>query len=527
MDRAFEVREVLSTRGLTLNGVSRKSAELFGRSSEFYIPHTLYTYLMRAGKSPSICQLLALSQITNYRLSDWLLMFGFELDAVFRLRLTLLRRNTVILDSVVYDPCAWIPWFTERAPRVPLAQIAPLGQVLAPAPDKRATKVLAANQRKFLYAVVGAGDLYALPHFAAGSVIRADPLRAGELPTAGDVARPERFFLLEHVAGWSCSRLVALGNNRVLLHCPQGPCIERECKIGRDLRILGAIDAEIRPLTRRAGGGLPSKTAWPPRVWPGDSLHEERSLTDLLRRSRLEAGLSFREASALSRRIAETVGDELYFAAASTLSDYETLSIPPHPVQKIVTLCVLYGIGLEKLLRAGGLPIEHAGREAIPEELLPRATPDRARTQAMNDSKDTQEQGGFLGMLLDQWQEIPLFLRFSLGGLSGIKKLSLSDLFWVGGEHRPRHPLLANASIVAVNRRKRRLAPHRTLDSCQGSLHMVLVRDGSYLCGRCSVDKGNLIVDGYPRAGVSAREFRNSVDAEVVGQVTAIVRRLG
>ena len=39
--RAHQVRQVLSSRGLTLYRVSELSAEFFGRSSLFHVPHNL------------------------------------------------------------------------------------------------------------------------------------------------------------------------------------------------------------------------------------------------------------------------------------------------------------------------------------------------------------------------------------------------------------------------------------------------------------------------------------------------------
>jgi hypothetical protein len=113
MDRAPQVREILSTRGLTLQDVCRKSVEIFGSSSPFCVPHNLYFDLAHAVSIPTIFQTLALSHITGYRLSDWLAVFGFELDAIARLQLRVPRQQTTILDSTVYDEYAWIPWFAE------------------------------------------------------------------------------------------------------------------------------------------------------------------------------------------------------------------------------------------------------------------------------------------------------------------------------------------------------------------------------------------------------------------------------
>jgi len=80
MDRANQVRRILSTRGLTLYRVCQQSAEIFGRSSRFYVPHNLYYDFCNPPLIPTIHQIIALSHITNYRLYDWLAVFGFDLD---------------------------------------------------------------------------------------------------------------------------------------------------------------------------------------------------------------------------------------------------------------------------------------------------------------------------------------------------------------------------------------------------------------------------------------------------------------
>lgn len=524
MDRALQVREILSTRGLTLYSVSRRSAELFGRSSQFYIPHNLYYDLARAVSIPTICQILALSHITNYQLSDWLAVFGFDLDAIVRLKLMIPKQRTTTLDSNVYNMRAWVPWFAERTEDRPVSAIIPLGQLLALAAPKRASDLLGLNRRKFLYARVGDQDLYALPYFVPGSVVRVDTRRVEEL--LGRNANGEGpFFLVEHDFGCTCTRLIPLARDRVLMHCPQRPCAERELRIGRDARILGVIDAEIRRLTLHRPGPVMSRSAAVTKARLAYPSAEPSSLKDLLRRSRMSVGLSFREASSISRLIADTLSDELYFAAASTLSDYEVLSAPPRHIEKIITLCVLYCIGFEQFLRASGLPLDQAGHEPIPDELMPGQLPGRSHGLRIAGQDDVREPSGFLAALVNQWEEVPLFLRFSLDEITGLKRFSLSDVFWVGGDKTPRHPLLINTTFVVVNRRARKPALPTEDAVCEETLYLILRRDGSYLCGRCTLDEGNLVVHGYPRSGVGTQQFRNGADAEVVGRITTILRR--
>jgi hypothetical protein len=527
MDRAQQVRAILSTRSLTLYNVSRRSTDLFGRSTPFYVPHNLYYDLAHTLSTPTIFQILALSHITDYRLFDWLAVFGFNLDAISRLQLSIPRQQTTILDSTVYDTYAWIPWFAERPQISSASSTAPLGHFLTWAPPERATELLALNKKRYLYAVIGERDLYAVPYFVPGSIIRADAQRGEEVLLGNDKSGEGPFFLVEHDFGWTCSRLTRLGKDRILLHCPQRPCAERELSTGRDARVLGVIDAEIRPLppdnqSKRTQTKL--VTSGKPRI--ERLLGKQASLTDLLRRSRVRVGLSFRDASSISRWIADTLSDELYFAAPSTLSDCEVLPAPPRHVQKVITLCLLYCIGFEQFLRAAGLPLGLAGREPIPDELVPRPPRSRNHTLRIPSPDGAPKPSSFVDALLNLWEEIPLFLRFSPDQITGLKGLSLSDMFWVGGNKAPQHPLLVNSTLVAVNRRARKPSPNTRNAVCEQPLYVILIRDGSYLCGRCSLDEGNLVVHGYPGTAATTHQFRNGVDAEVVGQVTTIVRRL-
>jgi hypothetical protein len=527
MDRALQVREILSTRGLTLYNVSRQSAEIFGRSSQFYIPHNLYYDLAHSPSMPTICQMLAFSQITGYRLSDWLAVFGFDLDAISRLQILIPRQQTTVLDSAVYDTYAWIPWLDERPATGLSRSIAPLGHLLTWAAPRRARDLLAMNRRKFLYAMVGERDLYALPYFVPGSIVRANVRPVEELLIGRNTNGEGPFYLMEHDFGSTCSRLIRLGKDRVLLHCPQRPCAERELHIGKDARILGVIDAEIRSVapdshSRRVMAkstvlGKP-RLEHPPR--------EQTSLKGLLRHSRMSVGLSFREASSISRWIAKTLSDELYFAAVSTLSDYEALPAPPRHIQKIITLCLLYCIGFEQFLRASGFPLERAGSEPIPDALVPRQLPRRNHSLRSAGENGVPEPSDLVAGLVNQLEEIPLFLRFSLDKITGLKGFSLSDVFWVSGDKAPQHPLLANDTLVVVNRRTRKPSPDTGNAVCEQPLYLILRRDGSYMCGRCTLNEGDLIIHGYPGGSVTTQQFRNGVDAEVVGQVTTVLRRL-
>jgi hypothetical protein len=518
--RAQQVRQILASRGLTLYRVSERSSEMFGRSSLYYLPHSLYSDTGDTSLIPTFHQMLALSHMTNYRLSDWFLAFGIDLDLIPTLHLLLPRKRSTLLDSSVYDLHAWIPWFANRARTGPPVSIAPLGQLLARAAPLRATDLLSLGEKKFLYGRVGAEDVYAFPLLAPGSIVRIDLARSGGSALDPEPGDATRLFFVEHDFGYSCSQLVMLAKDRVVLHSPELPCTQIELTLGKQARILGRIDAEIRPVAGHALGRIATERAVLAKPRALGSPRLKANLRELLQSSRLRAGLSFREASSLSRWIASFLADESYFAATSTLSDYEMLSAPPRHIQKAITLCVLYAIDFREFLTVSGLPLDWEGHDPMPDELVPR----ESRASLAGVRGTFANQGGFLDSLVGRWQEVPLFLRRSLDELTGLKGVSLSDLFWVGGDEAPIHPWLVGASLVAVNRRIKKPA-HLTAIFDQ-PLYLILERDGGYLCGCCALHQDELVVHLYPGVALGARRYRNGIDAEVIGQVTAILRRL-
>jgi len=349
--------------------------------------------------------------------------------------------------------------------------------------------------------------------------------RSKELLSNGKNSAEGRIFLVEHSLGFTCSQLVVLEKDRIMLHSPERPCEQLELGLGKEARIRGVVDAELRSIAGHRNVRMPHRSAAVPKPRPLNAPNPDTDLRDLLGGSRLRVGLSFREASGMSRWIASTLSVQLYFAAPSTLSDYETLSAPPRHIQKIITLCVLYCIDFQEFLRACGLSLDQNGHEPIPDELVPRQVPNQSSSlQVPNLEKVSAESGGFLDSLLKQWEEVPLFLRHSFNELTNLKNFSLSDVFWVGGDEAPIHPLLSDATFVVVNRRVKNPAQSKT--ACEPPLCLLLKRDGSYLCGCCALHQGKLVVRAYPGGRLATQQFRNGIEAEVIGQVTTILRRL-
>jgi hypothetical protein len=528
VDIAGRVRRALSARSLSLYQVSRRSAQTFGRSSPYHVPDSFYSSVGSTA-SPTIHQLVALSAVSGYRLSDWLAVFGFKLDDIPRLELLLPRRRTILLDSSVYDEEQWIPWFADRASRPRLPAIAPLAQILKPAQSVRARHLVALNTRRFLYAKVGTEDVSAFPDLAPGSIARIDPLDDGQLAARLGQAPSNSIFLVERGAQLHCGRVRRIRGQQVALSSAVFPFSELEFTLGRTGRILGVVDAEIRPMSTQSAPSVPVRIRAPLKTNAARPPDAIMRLGGLIQASRIRAGLSFREASALSRRVAANLGDSAYYASHGTLSDFESLSTTPRHVQKILSVCILYSIGFWDFLRAGELRLDGLGNEPMPDELCGRLAPHRFGPSEQHSLEQTQQGSqstNFVRALLEKWKEIPLFVANALREISGLDDLSLLDVFWVGAERNPIHPHLVNASLVAVNRRLKKPIPSPPRMPSDEPVYMIIERDGGYWCGSCTAEQGTLAVHRYVERAETHVQIERRTDAEVIGRVTAILRRL-
>jgi hypothetical protein len=288
-----------------------------------------------------------------------------------------------------------------------------------------------------------------------------------------------------------------------------------------EVRILGVLDLEIRSLLKREHANVPKELA---KHWRPLSLApEDTKLSHLLRNARSRLGLSFRDASAMSRRIASELGDEQYFAAPGSLSDYEALDAPPRHIHKAITLCAVYGLHFSIFLKSVGLRMHEAGRGPIPDHLVPRKLEASFHDPDSGSDEHSENEGSGL---LRQLEPVPFFLRNSLSDLSGLNKPSLHDFFWVGGDEDPLHPLLVEGLLVIVNRRRKKPIYSRSKPLWQQPLYVLLRRSGAYMCACCSLENGMLVTHPHSSDYRQPEQLRNHHDAEIVGQVVTVVRRL-
>lgn len=513
------VRSILASRGLTLSQVSQKSRTLYGQSSPYFVPHNLYYDLRLGTFSPSIYQIFALCRISGYRLNDWLRVFGFDLEDISRLQIQLPSNRTILLDPSLEDPNSWVPWFRSRTASFPPPPTAPLAQLLEFGSPRQLRSISDIGNQRFLYAKIGHHDAFAFPELLPGSIVRVNPRLTENLLSLPNDHTSSQLFLLEHGSALYCCRLRGLGNNRFVPVSTQRLYPQFALQLPHEARILGVVDVEIRSLVDVEQPEVPKRSAF-----GAGSTVQGGNLAHLLRAARMKMALSFREASEISRQIAGLLEDQQHFISPSSLSDYETRDDAPRHIQKVISLCVLYAVDLSTFLTTAGIALDRGGSESIPEHLIARPLPIWSDGDESKTGKADHPE--FLDELLAEYGEVPYFLRRSLAVLSGLAVPSLHDFFWIGGERNALHPYLANGVFVVVNRRKKKPRCDASKPTWQQLLYLVRKRDGTYLSGCCGLEEGDLLIHRHSPQLSHPKRLRFPNDAEVVGQIMTIIRKL-
>ena len=510
---AEAVRELLRARGFKLYRIAALSRARYPHEKAFHIRRNLY-FQLRSGLSPTVQQVIALSQLTGSDFRDWLAAFGFSLGDIPRLQSALPRPRTGLIDSDLVNPQSQVPSFHYRRPRETLPAVAPLSQLLERSGSRTAASLVKQSRGDFVYAKIGTNDTLAFPELAPGSIVRADPrLVDSSLVTNASQHSPS-LFLFEHSRGLNCGQL-RIGRPGVALVISNPSFANIEFRLGAEIRILGVVDLELR--FRQTLGNRTESSNGTVRIFPDPvnackpapiKTHtaQERSGA-LLKTARLRAGLSFRAASKLSHAIAKILGDQCYFASPGTLSDYETRDQPPRHIHKLFTLSVVYAVAFKDLLSSAGIAFNDDGKTTLSHQL------DDPRTD-------------FFESLRSRIGPLPLFLESALPSLAGLTHISLRDVFWMGGQPNQLHPSLRGTLFVLVNRRSKKPRRLLRLPLWDQPLYLLQQRDGSYLAASCAIERGRIMVYDFSQGMGEGQPVRRSIDAEVVGQVVGIARSL-
>jgi hypothetical protein len=321
------------------------------------------------------------------------------------------------------------------------------------------------------------------------------------------------FFLVEHAGGLVCSRLHFADRTRIVLCPSELPFAQVEFRLDRHARVLGVVDFEFRATAFRHPAQVPRNLH---RFWTPESLtalSETSSLTDYLRRARLRSGLTFRDAAAKSAGIARMLDDENFRLSAGSLSEYESKAELPRPAHKWFSLCVVYAVDAWQSLRAAGLPLSEGGKDAMPDGLLGRATPHDQRKV-----KDNSETPAVLA-------EFPYAFGRAAAEFFHMDHLSIRDLFATGRQKTVFHPYLADAVVLVVDRRKKRITTLRHAPLWAQPLYLLLGRDGRFVCASCLREGARLVMRPFSNGVDRPLRLRSPEEVEIVGRVVGILRR--
>lgn len=245
---ADRVKSILASKRLTLHQASQASAALFGRGSPYYLPHNLYYDLSHGHFSPSLFQLVAFSRISNYRLRDWLRVFGFEIEAIPRFQIQLRSKRTALLESSLDDPSSRIRWFRNLHTGTPPTDIVPLAHLLEWTEPLRLASLSGFHDGGFLYAQIGSEDALAFPELLPGSIVRVNAALTREALKQVTAERSAHLFLIQHDRGLNCCHVRVSGRGRIVTISNQLPYARMEFRVPDEARILGVVDLEIRNL---------------------------------------------------------------------------------------------------------------------------------------------------------------------------------------------------------------------------------------------------------------------------------------
>ena len=316
------VRNIVTQAGLTMAQLSAISVEAYGQGSPYFIPPT-FLYKLRAGISPHILQISALSEITGYPFPHCMKACGFDLGDIFLWQQKLHIRRTVLVTPREPDLASAFGIFPRTEPR---------------------------SSERYCYAKIGHDDAAVCTQLTAGSLVRVDRFCSPNL-SLGTAADPA-LWLVEHEHGLTCGRIAVRDDRQVVLLPRRAPFFGLPLHVTSEARIIGLVDSELRP-------GKPPQFRCFPRVlsyqlqFTNGTEHSPASLSQLLRVSRSRAGLTYRAAHELTINMALGLGRE-YSIALGLLSDYEAMDRVPRHVAKVMSLCAVYCFDISDLLRLGG-----------------------------------------------------------------------------------------------------------------------------------------------------------------------------
>jgi transcriptional regulator with XRE-family HTH domain len=244
-----------------------------------------------------------------------------------------------------------------------------------------------------------------------------------------------------------------------------------------------------------------------------------------LKQIRIRLGITTRDVADLSQKIAEEEGNPEFAISNAWLTQIENSDSVPSIFKlyslsavlrvKFTDLLLLFRVDLNKLNQHQmQAPLNHTHLATLEVYDEDRRVSFPVRFDSAFDLNNTN----LLSRMVEVWGEIPIALiqhldiRHSLYGYIGLEDYTL-------------HPLLRPGSFVQIDQHVQRIQPLRWRTEYDRPIYFIELRDG-YACSWCELQDGCLLLLPHPLSPCSVRRLNYGVDAEIIGQVTAVAMRL-
>jgi transcriptional regulator with XRE-family HTH domain len=244
-----------------------------------------------------------------------------------------------------------------------------------------------------------------------------------------------------------------------------------------------------------------------------------------LKEIRSKLGITTRDVTDLSRRIAESEANDDFHISNPWLTEIENSDSIPS-IYKLFSLCVIYHLKFSDLLQlfgvdVGKIPKQQAEIQLQQTHLTHLEVFDQDRSVSFPIRFDRGFQTtktNLLSRMVEVWGEIPISLieqlnfRHSMYGFIGLDDMTL-------------YPLLRPGSFVQIDQTAKKILHGKWHSEYDRPIYFLELRD-SYACSWCEQQENDLILIPHPLSPCGVRQFRIGTEAEVVGRVTAVAMRI-
>lgn len=241
-----------------------------------------------------------------------------------------------------------------------------------------------------------------------------------------------------------------------------------------------------------------------------------------LKRVRERLNLTYRDVEQASRQVAARRGSDDFAIALSRLADIENKGTAP-TIHRIYTLCAIYRLDYEEVLRWYGVPRDLLESDAVQIGI--------SATHVFQFSQNSQvtvpdpaeveidlNKTAFLSHLVRRWGKRPLSF------LNGLDMRQYRYGF-IGLDDWSMYPVLHPGSLVAIDQNRRKIAAGGWTNEMDRPIYFLEHRSG-YLCGWCAQLGEDLLIQPHPASQQAPRLFAFHAEIDVIGQVIGVALTL-